>query len=116
MFQELVDNTNGLNIFTHALYPGNKTAYTPDNQLNFDSCPTCFVQFVDHFVGSKTVHLEILVDKTSIETFVGQGTLYSIMPKDLGSEEKGIEFWTIGRENKIIIRNLEIYELKSIWD
>ena len=66
--------------------------------------------------NSKTIKLEIIVDKTSIETFVDGGRLYYIMAKDLNSTEKGIEFWTIGKDNKINIKNLEIYELKSIWD
>lgn len=66
--------------------------------------------------NSKTIKLEIIVDKTSIETFVDGGRLYYIMAKDLNSTEKGIEFWTIGKDNKINIKNLEIYELKTIWD
>lgn len=65
--------------------------------------------------GSKTIELEMIVDKTSIETFVNGGELYNIMPKDLNSDEKGIEFWTIGKNNKIRINKLEVFELQSIW-
>jgi fructan beta-fructosidase len=65
---------------------------------------------------SKSLYLEVLVDKTSIETFLDHGVFCSVMAKDLKTDEKGIQFWSVGRTPTIFIRNLEIFELKSIWN
>ena len=65
--------------------------------------------------NSKSLYLEVLVDKTSIETFLDHGAFCSVLAKNLESEEKGIQFWSVGRTPTIFIRNLEIYQLKSIW-
>ena len=66
--------------------------------------------------NGKSLYLEVLVDKTSIETFLDHGAFCSVMVKDLEADEKGIQFWSVGRTPTIFIRNLEIFELKSIWD
>jgi len=69
-------------------------------------------------LGSKTMHYEFIVDRTSLEVFVDHGRFTMILPRKLNPEKHGMRFdsgdW--GSEiNDIKINKLEVYELKSIW-
>ncbi len=89
---------------------GNRLIYDIGNGNLFNGFPYSGVP------NSKSLYLEVLVDRTSIETFLDYGAFCSVMAKDLESEDKGIQFWSVGRTPTIFIRNLEVFELKSIWE
>jgi len=88
---------------------GNRLIYDIGNGDRFNGFPHALA------ANSKSLHMEILVDRTSIETFLDHGALYSSMAKDLTRNEKGLQFWSVGSTPTIFIKNLEIYPLKSIW-
>jgi hypothetical protein len=54
------------------------------------------------------------VDRTSIEVFINQGHFTMELPRNLDSDKQGVKFWTRNGED-LIIHNLEIYEMESIW-
>ena len=64
---------------------------------------------------SKKISYEIIMDRTSIEVFVDHGRFTMVLPRDLESDEQGVEFWT-NNGTDLIIHNLEIHEMKSIWE
>ena len=68
----------------------------------------------DYFPDSsgKLMYFEILVDKTSIEVYVDHGRFHTVIPRNLESEEIGLEFIAGG---KIKIKDFALYELTSIW-
>jgi len=88
---------------------GNRLIYDIGNGDRFNGFPYSLA------AGSKSLYMEILVDRTSIETFLDHGALYSSMAKDLTRNENGLQFWSVGSTPAIFIKNLEIYPLKSIW-
>lgn len=70
-------------------------------------------------LASNTIYYECIVDRTSLEVFVDHGRFTMILPRKLDPEKKGFRFSAGdgGQEiNDIVIRKLEVYELKSIWD
>jgi len=59
------------------------------------------------------VHLEILVDRTSIEIFANRGRIYmpiGIIPPD---DDRSLKVFTVGDESRI--NSLEVWELRSAW-
>ena len=64
---------------------------------------------------SKRISYEIIVDRTSIEVFVDHGRFTMVLPRELESEDQGLEFWSENGED-LVIRNLHIHEMKSIWE
>jgi sucrose-6-phosphate hydrolase SacC (GH32 family) len=62
----------------------------------------------------KAVTLEIIVDRTSLEVFVDEGAFTLVLPRNLESDMKGISL-EINPEFKMTVKNLEIYEMKSIY-
>jgi sucrose-6-phosphate hydrolase SacC (GH32 family) len=89
---------------------GNKLVYDIGGGNLFNGFPYSLA------ANSKSLYMEVLVDRTSIETFLDHGAFCSVMAKDLKSDNKGIQFWSVGRTPTIFIKNLEVYELKSIWE
>jgi sucrose-6-phosphate hydrolase SacC (GH32 family) len=70
-------------------------------------------------LGSNKMYYEFIVDRTSLEVYVDHGRFTMILPRKLNPNERGIRFaagdggqWI----NDIKINNLEVYELKSIWN
>ncbi|MCR2823036.1 glycoside hydrolase family 32 protein [Lederbergia panacisoli] len=69
-----------------------------------------------HFVDigeASTIKLNVLVDKSSIEVFAQDGEFVItdlIFPSD---NDRGLEFFIEG--NEVLIRHLEIHELKTTW-
>jgi sucrose-6-phosphate hydrolase SacC (GH32 family) len=69
-------------------------------------------------LGSNKMYYEFIVDRTSLEVFVDHGRFTMILPRKLNPDTRGIRFSAGdgGQSiNDIKINNLEIYELKSIW-
>jgi sucrose-6-phosphate hydrolase SacC (GH32 family) len=70
-------------------------------------------------LGSNKMYFEFIVDKTSLEVFIDHGRFTMILPRKLNPEKKGMRFGagdggqTI---NDIKINNIEVYEMKSIWE
>jgi sucrose-6-phosphate hydrolase SacC (GH32 family) len=70
-------------------------------------------------LGSNKIYYEFIVDRTSLEVYVDHGRFTMILPRKLNPERKGFRFGagdggqTI---NDIKINNLQVYELKSIWE
>jgi fructan beta-fructosidase len=70
-------------------------------------------------LGSNTVSYECIVDRTSLEVFVDHGRFTMILPRKLDPEKEGFRFSAGdgGQEiNDIVIRKLEVHEMKSIWE
>jgi sucrose-6-phosphate hydrolase SacC (GH32 family) len=70
-------------------------------------------------LGSNKMSYEFIVDRTSLEVFVDQGSFTMILPRKLNPEKHGIRFSAgDGGQaiNDIKINNLQVYELKSIWE
>jgi fructan beta-fructosidase len=59
------------------------------------------------------IHLEILVDRNSIEIFANHGRLFLAEEYNSVDQEKGVKFFSSG--GVTLLKNLEIYKLKSIW-
>jgi sucrose-6-phosphate hydrolase SacC (GH32 family) len=70
-------------------------------------------------LGSNKMFFEFIVDRTSLEVFVDHGRFTMVLPRKLNPENRGMRFdagdggQTI---NDIKINNLEVYEMKSIWE
>jgi fructan beta-fructosidase len=70
-------------------------------------------------LGSNKMYYEFIIDRTSLEVYVDHGRFTMILPRKFHPENNGIRFsagdggQTI---NDIKINNLEVYELKSIWE
>lgn len=62
---------------------------------------------------SMEISVDIILDKTSVEVFVDGGAFsYSMERKPDPNNKEGFHFWG----NNITVKNLEIYELRSIWN
>lgn len=60
--------------------------------------------------------IEVIVDKLSIEIFVNDGQLYYALPHNSVKSDKNITaFANYDKEQKTILKRLEVHELKSIW-
>ncbi|MGY4386340.1 fructan beta-fructosidase [Pedobacter sp. UYP24] len=63
-------------------------------------------------IGSMEITADIFVDRTSIEVFIDGGKYsYSMERKPDAYNKEGLHFWG----NNIEVKNLEIYNVKSIW-
>jgi fructan beta-fructosidase len=60
------------------------------------------------------ISLHIFVDRVSVDTFGGGGTLYLPMVKALVTENKDLKLSTRGGEASIV--SLKVYQLKSAWE
>ncbi len=63
--------------------------------------------------GSLVFDIEILIDKTSIESFVQKGKIVFVHPLKNPKKRTGLEI--IGDPNAIKVHHFEVNELKSIW-
>ncbi len=59
------------------------------------------------------IYLEILIDRNSVEIYANHGRLYLASANNSVENQKQIVLFSQG---KTLLNNLEIYELKSIWD
>ena len=62
--------------------------------------------------GKYVFDIEILIDKTSMEAFVDKGRMYIVNQLEPPADETGIIFKSGG---EMVIHNLEISEMRSIW-
>ena len=60
------------------------------------------------------ITLEIIVDRTMVEVFVNEGRYYMPMGAYLTDRDPAIKVFSNGGKTKL--KNLEIYELHSIWE
>ncbi len=102
-----------------------------DDQLYYTLKPNIFYYNLEHEdaesfkikylpeMGSNKMFYEFIVDRTSLEVFVDHGRFTMIMPRKLNSVKKGMRFGAGDggqRINDIKINNLEVYEIKPIWE
>jgi fructan beta-fructosidase len=67
-------------------------------------------------VEDMTIWLELLIDRTSVEIFADHGKFSLIEQLPEPENDKGFEFRANGFMGEILIRQLEVHELKSIWN
>ena len=61
---------------------------------------------------STEISADIILDKTSIEVFIDRGAYsYSMERRPHHDNQEGLHFW----RNRIEVKKLEIYSMKSIW-
>lgn len=63
------------------------------------------------------IKIEVIADKNILEVFVNDGELYYALPFDAEKNGK-VEAFVKGRggDRKTILKRMEVYELKSIWN
>ena len=107
-----VENINTMNYGLQI--GGDRLGYSiRDNTFSFNE-----ETFISKYLperASKTIHYEIIVDRTSIEVFVDKGRFTMVLPRNLDAEEEGIAFW-LDNGTDLKFNTLDIYELKSIWE
>jgi fructan beta-fructosidase len=64
--------------------------------------------------GSNEIIYEIIIDRTSIEVFVDNGRLTMILPRTQTKDRGPLSFSP--DDERINIKSLEVFEMKSIWD
>ena len=72
------------------------------------------VQFIQDEPGRYIFDLELLIDRTSVEAFFENGKMVVISPLQKPKDQEGLVIKADG--NQLQVRNLEVYELKSIWE
>ncbi|WP_420153397.1 DUF4980 domain-containing protein [Siphonobacter sp.] len=78
--------------------------------LNFNQLNGAFYSPED--MTSMEITAEIFVDRTSIEVFVDGGRYsYSLERKPVPGNQEGLQFWG----NRIEVKDLQVYKVKSIW-
>ncbi|WP_200976771.1 glycoside hydrolase family 32 protein [Echinicola sp. 20G] len=92
----------GLNLFGQHLI---------DYDLNFNQLNGEFYSPNDP--TSMEISADIYIDKTSIEVFVDNGALYFSMSRSADkNNQEGFHFWG----NNITVKNLEVFDVQSIWE
>lgn len=82
-----------------------------DYDLNFNLLNGAF--YSPEEMTSMEITADIFVDRTSIEVFVNGGHYsYSLERKPESGNQKGLEFWG----NRIEVKDLTLYNVKSIWN
>lgn len=106
-----VENVNSMNYGLRI--GGDRLGYSiRDNKFSFNE-----ETFISKYLperASKTIHYEIIVDRTSIEVFVDKGRFTMVLPRDLDADSQDLSFW-LDNGTALIFKTLNIYELKSIW-
>jgi len=94
-------NGLGLELF----YRGNPVVYFDGNYNRFNGAP-----YICDKPGIFRFSIEVILDKTSVEAYIGNGKLFiSEQLKERKSDE-GLAF-----KGGLKIHSLEVNELKSIW-
>ena len=82
-----------------------------DYDMNFNKVNGVFYSPED--MTSMEISVDIILDRTSVEVFVDGGAYsYSMERRADPSNKDGFRFWG----NNIQVKNLEVYELQSIWN
>lgn len=78
--------------------------------LNFNQLNGAFYSPED--MTSMEISVDIFVDRTSVEVFVDGGRYsYSLERKPVPGNQQGLLFWG----NRIEVKDLQVYKVKSIW-
>ena len=82
-----------------------------DYDMNFNKVNGVFYSPED--MTSMEISVDIILDRTSVEVFVDGGAdSYSMERRADSNNKDGFRFWG----NNIQVKNLEVYELQSIWN
>ena len=82
-----------------------------DYDMNFNKVNGVFYSPED--MTSMEISVDIILDRTSVEVFVDGGAYsYSMERRADPNNKDGFRFWG----NNIQVKNLEVYELQSIWN
>jgi sucrose-6-phosphate hydrolase SacC (GH32 family) len=71
------------------------------------------VQYIQDKPGKYLFDLEVLIDRTSVEAFFEDGKMVVVSPLQTPKNQEGLVIKADG--NQLLVHNLEVYELKSIW-
>ena len=63
--------------------------------------------------GKLVFDIEILIDRTSVESFMNKGQVVFVKPLAKAKKELGLEIH--GNAGEVKIHSLKIHELKSAW-
>lgn len=99
-----VESLNGQGISID--YKGNKYVSINADEINGQQTPQLNP-------GSLMFDIEILIDRTSVESFFQKGQIVFVKPLEKAKKDLGLEIH--GNAEFIKIHKLEIYELKSAW-
>ena len=58
--------------------------------------------------------IEILIDRNSVEAFFDNGKMVMVNPLQSAKNQERLVIKADG--NQLLVHNLEVYELKSIWE
>ncbi len=90
------------------LYHGNSIA---EYDMNFNTLNDAFYENVD--AGSRSIVLELLIDRTSVEIFADGGAFAVVSSLKEAKTNDGLAFL---ENTNIEIHALEVHQLKSIWE
>ena len=65
-------------------------------------------------IKDRKIHVEILMDRTSVEVYGNHGRLYMADPHNTIDQPEQLELYNLWGE--VHLSKLEVYELKSIWN
>jgi fructan beta-fructosidase len=99
-----IESMNGQGISID--YKGNKYVSIDADQINE-------VQTPQRNPGKLLFDIEILIDRTSVESFINDGQIVFVKPLGESRKDLGLEIHGNAEETKI--HSLKVYELKSIW-
>ena len=91
----------GLELF----YRGNPVVYFDGNFNRFNGAP-----YICDIPGIFRFDIEVILDRTSVEAYIGKGKLFISEQLKERSSDEGLAF-----KGNIRINSLELHELKSIW-
>ena len=87
-------------------YKGNKYVNVDADEINGEQTPMLNP-------GSLVFNIEMLIDRTSVESFFQNGQIVFVKPLDKSKKETGLEIF--GNTAFTKIHSLAVYELKSAW-
>jgi fructan beta-fructosidase len=99
-----VESLNGQGISID--YNGNRYLSADADEVNGQQTP-------QPDPGNLTFYIEMLIDKTSVETFINKGQIVFVKPLLDPKKSTGLEI--LGNAEELKIHELKVYELKSAW-
>jgi sucrose-6-phosphate hydrolase SacC (GH32 family) len=87
---------------------------TKTKMLSISRAHDTSVKYIPLPVFTGTMKWEILQDRTSIEVFVNDGIVATAFAYIPGEEDKTIQL--IAHDGDVMVKSLEIYDLKSAWE
>ncbi len=99
-----LESLNGGRILMH--YRGNQIGQMDGDEFNEIQTPSAHP-------GTLVFEVELLIDRTSVESFYQRGQIVFVAALKAATKDTGLEI--LGDASQIKIHQLEIYELLSIW-